>query len=51
VRRTAVRCAINLGPEPRTLKNAALLAGEVLYGGLQGDVLPGFGAIVSRITG
>ena len=50
LRRSAVRCAVNLGPEPRELKNAQLFAGEVLYGGLQGDSLPPFSSIVVRIA-
>ncbi len=50
LRRSAVRCAVNLGPEPRELKNASLFAGEVLYGGLKGDSLPPFGAVVVRAT-
>ena len=49
LRRSAVRCAVNLGPEPRELKNAALFAGEVLYGGLEGDSLPPFSAVVARV--
>lgn len=51
LRRSAVRCAINLGPEPRELRNAQLFAGEVLYGGLQDGRLPPFSAIVARVAG
>lgn len=50
LRRSAVRCAVNLGPEPRELKNAQLFAGEILYGGLRGDSLPPFSSIVVRIA-
>ena len=50
LRRSAVRCAVNLGPEIRELKNAPLFAGEVLYGGLRGDSLPPFSSIVVRVA-
>lgn len=43
---SAVRCAVNLGPDSRRLGNAGLLAGAALYGALEGDRLPGFGAVV-----
>ena len=43
-----VRCAVNLGPESHALKQADLLKGEVLYGGLEGDRLPPFSGIVLR---
>ena len=49
-RRSAVRCAVNLGPETRELKNTALFAGEVLYGGLQGNSLPPFSSLVVRVV-
>ncbi len=49
LRRAAVRCAVNLGPEPRELRNAPIFAGEVLYGGLQGDTLPPFSSVVVRV--
>ena len=43
-------CAINLGPEDRKLNNAGTInGGNVIYGGLNGDVLPAFGAVVSAI--
>ena len=48
LRRSTVRCAINLGPKPKELKNAPLFAGKLLYGGLQGDTLPAFSSIVVR---
>lgn len=50
LRRSAVRCAVNLGPKPRELRNAQLFAGTVLYGGLQGNSLPPFSSIVVRIA-
>ena len=47
-----VRCAINLGPEPRKLTRApSLFVGETLYGALEsGDVLPPFSAVVVRVS-
>jgi glycosidase len=40
-------CAINLGPEARTLKNAVLLTGgNLLFGSLNGQQLPAFAAVV-----
>lgn len=45
---SVVRCAVNLGPEPRALENAGLLGGDVLYGGLDGDTLGAFEAVVVR---
>jgi glycosidase len=50
LRRSALRCAVNLGPEPRELTNAQLFAGEVLYGGLQDNTLRPFSSIVVRIA-
>jgi glycosidase len=50
LKRSAVRCAVNLGPETRELKNAPLFVGEVLYGGLQSDSLPPFSSIVVRVA-
>lgn len=45
--RSAVRCAVNLGPEPRHLPSFAPQAGEtVLYGRLENGALPPFSAIV-----
>jgi len=48
-RNAAMRCAVNLGPEQRMLKNAALFSGEILYGGLKGDALPPFAAVAVRV--
>lgn len=45
LRNRAVRCAVNMGPEPRRLKQTTLLEGKILYGALDGDVLPPFSAI------
>ena len=50
LRRSGVRCAVNLGPEPRELKNVQLFAGQVLHGGLQGNSLPPFSSIVARVA-
>lgn len=47
--RVVLHCAINLGPEPRTLRRADLFAGRVVYGGLSGDVLPPFAAVAARV--
>ncbi len=47
LRRSAVRCAVNLGPEPRRLSSFELQPGEtVLYGRLEDGALPPFSAIV-----
>ena len=50
--RQLVRCAVNLGPEPRKLTRApSLFVGETLYGALEpGDVLPPFAALVVRVS-
>ena len=50
LRRSVLRCAVNLGPEPRELRNAHLFAGEILHGGLQGNSLPPFSSIVARVA-
>ncbi|MBN1268563.1 MAG: DUF3459 domain-containing protein [Kiritimatiellae bacterium] len=47
-KRTVARCAVNLGPEPRVLKNAVLFTGKLLYGGLTDAVLPPFSTVVTR---
>lgn len=49
--RRLVRCAVNLGEEPRKLGRAESLfgGGEELYGALEaGGVLPAFGAVVAE---
>lgn len=44
-------CAVNLGPEDRTLNRAADINGSApVYGALKGDVLPAFGAVVVRLA-
>ncbi len=50
--RQLVRCAVNLGPEPRKLTRApSLFVGEPLYGALEpGDVLPPFAAVVVQVS-
>ena len=50
--RQLVRCAVNLGPEPRKLTRApSLFVGEPLYGALEpGDVLPPFAAVVVKVS-
>jgi len=43
-------CAVNLGPEDRKLNNASTINdGRVIYGGMNGDTLPAFGAVVAEI--
>ena len=50
--RQLVRCAVNLGPEPRKLTRApSLFVGETRYGALEpGDVLPPFAAFVVKVS-
>jgi len=44
-----VRCAVNLGPAPRRLRNAAAWSqGQSLYGQLADGALPAFGAVAVR---
>ncbi len=45
IRGETIHCAINLGPQPRTLLRAEVLAGAPLFGKLDGGVLPAFSAI------
>jgi glycosidase len=47
---TVVRCAVNLGPEPRHLERAAWFAGPSLYGAIGEGVLEPFSAIVVRVS-
>jgi glycosidase len=47
-KKSRVLCAVNLGPKPRRLGNAALFSGEKLLGQLDGDTLPAFSAVVAR---
>lgn len=49
LRKTALRCAVNLGPEARDLGNASLFTGESIYGGLSGNALLPFSAVVVRV--
>jgi hypothetical protein len=44
-----IRCAVNMGPEPRRLKHLSGLAGDVLYGSLDGGTLDPFEAIVTLV--
>jgi len=44
---TVLRCAVNLGPEPRDLEKAGLFAGAPRYGRLQGSVLQPFSAVAA----
>ncbi len=46
---TTIRCAINMGSEPRRLKHLSGLAGDVLYGSLDGGTLEPFEAIVTLV--
>ncbi len=50
--RQLIRCAVNLGEEPRTLTRApSLFVGTPLYGALEpGDVLPPFAAVVVKVS-
>ena len=50
--RRLIRCAVNLGDQPRRLERAPhLFAGPVLYGELGPDgVLPPFGACVVQVS-
>ena len=41
-----LRCAVNLGPQPRHLKNAATFCGTPLFGQLDNDTLPAFASVV-----
>ncbi len=47
---TIIRCAVNMGPEPRRLKHLSGLAGDVLYGSLADGTLDPFEAIVTLMT-
>lgn len=44
-----LRCAVNMGAEPRPLKNAALFSGEPVYGNLADGMLAPFSAVVTRV--
>ncbi len=50
--RKLIRCAVNLGDQPRKLARAShLLSGEVLYGALEAEnTLPPFSPVVVRIS-
>ncbi|MBN1270428.1 MAG: hypothetical protein JXB04_12630 [Kiritimatiellae bacterium] len=50
LRNSVVRCAVNLGPEERELRNAPLFTGDLLYGSLDGNTLPAFSSVVVRVT-
>ncbi len=43
-----LRCAVNLGPDPRKLNHASLFARPAIYGGMVNDTLQPFTAIVVR---
>ncbi|MBT7065352.1 MAG: DUF3459 domain-containing protein [Verrucomicrobia bacterium] len=43
-------CAVNMGPQARTLKNVSALKGETLYGRLDGGTLNPFEAVVTQLT-
>ncbi|MDP6491287.1 MAG: hypothetical protein QGG69_05940, partial [Kiritimatiellia bacterium] len=45
-----IRCAINMGPEPRRLKHLTRLAGDVLYGALADGTLGPFEAVVTLVV-
>lgn len=44
--KSILRCAVNLGPEPRRISNAALSSGIPLFGQLEDGVLPAFSSVV-----
>ncbi len=48
--KSIVRCAVNLGPHDRRLRNANAFAGKALFGGLNGDVLPAFNAVCLEVA-
>jgi glycosidase len=50
--RKLIRCAVNLGDQPRKLSRAAhLFSGEILYGALAPDgTLPPFSAVVVKVS-
>ena len=43
-----VRCAVNLGPDPRKLNHASLFSRPPMYGGLVDGALQPFTAVVVR---
>lgn len=45
-----IRCAINLGPHERRLRNAELFTGELLFGPQVAASLPAFSAIAVRVA-
>lgn len=45
LRNRVIRCAINVGPEPRDFTAEDLFKGNVIYGALQGRTLPAFSAV------
>jgi len=47
--KTAVRCAVNLGPDARGLRHANLFEGAVLFGGLNNGQLPAFSSVAVRV--
>jgi glycosidase len=47
LRNRAVRCAVNMGPEPRRFRETALFQGKLLYGELENGMLPPFSGIVT----
>jgi hypothetical protein len=44
-----LRCAVNMGAEPRALRNAALFSGDPVYGKLVDGTLAPFSAVVTRV--
>lgn len=44
-----LRCAVNMGAEPRALRNASLFSGDPLYGKLVDGTLAPFSAVVTRV--
>lgn len=46
--KSVIRCAINLGPHDRRLRNASQFTGTSLFGELRGDTLPAFSAVAIK---
>ena len=49
--RWILRCAINMGDQPRKLSRAEQFGGMPVYGSLSGGEIAAFGAIVVRVAG
>lgn len=47
--KSIIRCAINLGPADRRLRNAATFKGALLFGALKAGTLPAFSAVAVKV--